>query len=240
MATAKRGRRPYQAGVIDVGAHSVRLDLFEVASDGRIELLESLSQSINLGYDVFRHGSVSPENLARLTSVMAAFARKLAEYRDPAYVKIRSSDRSAGLLLSLKCDRKNCFRIFCHRRKQRAYPYPENTPRTCNHNGRRYSADIPYAECTAEGQPKRRKSFVPASAGLLHYCRRKPDAYEIFHQPYRKINSRNKQHSRQKSTADSCIKTSKYFFHFIFYFLRFSFYSLTSVLFFNVTVFAGN
>ncbi len=91
MATAKRGRRPYQAGVIDVGAHSVRLDLFEVASDGRIELLESLSQSINLGYDVFRHGSVSPENLARLTSVMAAFARKLAEYRIRRYRVIATS-----------------------------------------------------------------------------------------------------------------------------------------------------
>lgn len=72
---------PYQAGVIDVGAHSTRLDLFEVASGGRITLLESLSRTVNLGYDVFRHGSVSPENLSALGTVMADFSRKLAEYR---------------------------------------------------------------------------------------------------------------------------------------------------------------
>lgn len=80
MGKAKRGY-PYQAGVIDVGAHSTRLDLFEVGAGGKITLLETLSRTVNLGYDVFRHGSVSPENLATLGSVMADFSRKLAEYR---------------------------------------------------------------------------------------------------------------------------------------------------------------
>ena len=78
---SRRHGYPYQAGVIDVGAHSTRLDLFEVASGGRITLLESLARAVNLGYDVFRHGSVSPENLSALGSVMADFSRKLAEYR---------------------------------------------------------------------------------------------------------------------------------------------------------------
>ncbi|MDR0932101.1 MAG: HD domain-containing protein [Victivallales bacterium] len=71
----------YQAGVIDVGAHSTRLDLFEVASGGKITLLESLTRTVNLGYDVFRHGSVSPENLSALGAIMADFSRKLAEYK---------------------------------------------------------------------------------------------------------------------------------------------------------------
>lgn len=80
MSKTKRGY-PYQAGVIDVGAHSTRLDIFEVAAGGKVTLLETLARSLNLGYDVFRHGSVSPENLATLGSVMADFSRKLAEYR---------------------------------------------------------------------------------------------------------------------------------------------------------------
>ena len=80
MSKTKRGF-PYPAGVIDVGAHSTRLDLFEVAAGGKVTLLETLARSVNLGYDVFRHGSVSPENLATLGSVMADFSRKLAEYR---------------------------------------------------------------------------------------------------------------------------------------------------------------
>lgn len=80
MSRTKHGF-PYQAGVIDVGAHSTRLDLFEVASGGKITLLESLSRTVNLGYDVFRHGSVSPGNLSTLGEIMADFSRKLAEYR---------------------------------------------------------------------------------------------------------------------------------------------------------------
>ncbi len=72
---------PYQAGVIDVGAYSTRLDLFEVAAGGKITLLEALSRRVNLGADVFHHGSVSPENLATLGSVMADFSRKLEEYK---------------------------------------------------------------------------------------------------------------------------------------------------------------
>lgn len=80
MSRTKHGF-PYQAGVIDVGAHSTRLDLFEVASGGKITLLESLSRTVNLGNDVFRHGSVSPGNLLTLGKVMVDFSRKLSEYR---------------------------------------------------------------------------------------------------------------------------------------------------------------
>ena len=72
---------PFQAGIIDVGAHSIRLDIFEVSKKNGISLLESLSRTINLGYDVFRHGQVSPETLARLSSMLSDFALKLAEYR---------------------------------------------------------------------------------------------------------------------------------------------------------------
>ena len=72
---------PFQTGVIDVGAHAVRLDVFEVTAAGRVRLLETLSRTISLGNDVFRHGSVSPENLSALGTVMADFSRKLAEYR---------------------------------------------------------------------------------------------------------------------------------------------------------------
>ena len=76
---------PFQTGVIDVGAHAVRLDVFEVTAAGRVRLLETLSRTISLGNDVFRHGSVSPENLARLATVMSDFARKLSEYQVKVY-----------------------------------------------------------------------------------------------------------------------------------------------------------
>ena len=36
---------PFQTGVIDVGAHAVRLDVFEVTAAGRVRLLETLSRT---------------------------------------------------------------------------------------------------------------------------------------------------------------------------------------------------
>ncbi len=81
----------FQAGVVDVGAHSIRLDIFEVTAGGRIDLLESLSRSVNLGHDVFRYGSVSPENLARLSRVMSDFSRKLDEYRVQVFRVVATS-----------------------------------------------------------------------------------------------------------------------------------------------------
>ncbi len=91
MKRLKHLSAPFQAGVIDVGAHSVRLDLFEVAGTGKTTLLESLSRSVNLGFDVFRHGSVSPENLSRLSSILTDFSRKLAEYRVAIYRVVATS-----------------------------------------------------------------------------------------------------------------------------------------------------
>jgi len=87
----KRPKRPFQAGVIDVGAHSVRLDIFEVSKDGSITLLENLSRSVNLGFDVFRQGLVSPENLSLLSSVMTDFAKKLDEYGITFYRVVATS-----------------------------------------------------------------------------------------------------------------------------------------------------
>ena len=67
--------------VIDVGAHSLRLDIFSVSRNGEISLFESLSRPLNLGYDVFRRGSVSPTSMELLSAGLRDFADKLREYR---------------------------------------------------------------------------------------------------------------------------------------------------------------
>lgn len=69
----------------------MRLDIFECRSGGRVKLLESLSKSVNLGFDVFRRGRVSPENLQLLASVMRDFARKMEEYRITLYRVVATS-----------------------------------------------------------------------------------------------------------------------------------------------------
>ena len=72
---------PFEAGIIDIGAHSVRLEIFQVAKDGSIETLESVTRIINLGYDAFRRGAISPENINLLCAILSDCARRLREYR---------------------------------------------------------------------------------------------------------------------------------------------------------------
>lgn len=75
------GGGAFQAAVIDLGSHAVRLDLFEADPAGRITLLEHLSVPFDLGREVFRRGSVSPESLGRLVAILRGFRLKIDEYR---------------------------------------------------------------------------------------------------------------------------------------------------------------
>ena len=70
----------FQTGIIDVGAHAVRLEIFEVEKDGSYTLLESLSRATRLGTDVFRTNFVSPETSSAFSAIMCDYAAKLKEY----------------------------------------------------------------------------------------------------------------------------------------------------------------
>ena len=70
----------FQTGIIDVGAHAVRMEIFEVDSSGKYSLWESLTRASRLGTDVFRTGFVSPESVDALAAVMGDYAARLKEY----------------------------------------------------------------------------------------------------------------------------------------------------------------
>ena len=70
----------FQTGIIDVGAHSVRLEIFEVRPDGSAVVLESLTRATRLGIDVFRTGFVSPETAGGFSAIMCDYAARLKEY----------------------------------------------------------------------------------------------------------------------------------------------------------------
>lgn len=80
-------RPPFQTGVIDIGAHSVRLDIYELDRFWRMERLETLSRPLNLGTDVFRNGFISAENVSKLLNIADRFREKLAEY-DVGYFQV--------------------------------------------------------------------------------------------------------------------------------------------------------
>ncbi len=76
MASAKT----LVAGIIDIGSHSVRMEIFEIRPGGAFEALDSASQTLNLGQDVFRRGVVAPESVNLLCRIMRQFKRKFEEY----------------------------------------------------------------------------------------------------------------------------------------------------------------
>ncbi len=83
MHTTTHGVRfslPVQIGIIDIGAYSIRLEIFQVDNKNRCKILEQLSQPLNLGYDVFRKGVISPPKVNLLCSILKEFSHKLKEY----------------------------------------------------------------------------------------------------------------------------------------------------------------
>lgn len=70
----------FQTGIIDVGAHCVRLEIFEVKRNGGYTVLESLTRATRLGTDVFRTGFVSPETAGAFSAIMCDYAARLKEY----------------------------------------------------------------------------------------------------------------------------------------------------------------
>ena len=86
-----------QAGIIDIGAHSIRLEIYQFHSDGRLEILEKTNREVNLGFDVFRHGLISPGNINLVCGIMSDFAARLREYGVTAFRAVATSAvREAG------------------------------------------------------------------------------------------------------------------------------------------------
>ncbi len=66
--------------VIDVGAHSIRLEIVQAGALGRFEVIETLSQQIPLGRDVFVKGAIKPQNMNLAGKILLDYSEKLREY----------------------------------------------------------------------------------------------------------------------------------------------------------------
>ncbi len=96
---------PGVGGLVDIGAHSVRLEIFQVAQDGTVEILEALSRPINLGADVFGKGVIQPDNLNLLCKIMIDYARHMREYGITACRAIATSALREAFNRELVIDR---------------------------------------------------------------------------------------------------------------------------------------
>lgn len=91
---------PRVVAVIDIGATSVRMAIYQVIGDGELEKLESLSQAVSLGKDSFIKGKIESETIEECVRVLKIYRLKLDELgiRDPRdiHVVATSAVREAG------------------------------------------------------------------------------------------------------------------------------------------------
>ncbi|MEC9091469.1 MAG: Ppx/GppA phosphatase family protein [Planctomycetota bacterium] len=66
--------------VIDIGATSIRMAIFQVNSTGAVRTLETLSQAVSLGKDSFLKGRIEYETIEDCVHVLKIFRSKLDEF----------------------------------------------------------------------------------------------------------------------------------------------------------------
>lgn len=71
---------PQVVAVIDIGASSIRMQIAEILSDGRIHKLESLSQAVSVGRDSFTLGAIRKETMEECVRVLQIYRDRLSEY----------------------------------------------------------------------------------------------------------------------------------------------------------------
>ena len=82
---------PGLVGVVDVGAHSVRLALSQVEADGGVQTLEQLMQPVPLGADVFTSGAISAANVHLVGRILQDYRLVLDEYGVREVVAVATS-----------------------------------------------------------------------------------------------------------------------------------------------------
>ncbi len=66
--------------VIDIGTTSIRMAIAEISSNGSIQVLEHLSQAVNLGKDTFTRGQIHRDTIEECVQVLKSYQHILNEY----------------------------------------------------------------------------------------------------------------------------------------------------------------
>jgi len=87
--------QPESVAVIDIGATAIRMAIAEIASDGEVRVLESLSQAVSIGKDTFTRGVIQRSSIEAAVRVLKHYRQKLAEYQINRPESIRVAATSA-------------------------------------------------------------------------------------------------------------------------------------------------
>ena len=77
--------------VIDLGSHSVRMEIVQTDEAGKCETLENVSNSIPIGKDVFTKGKISPESIKLVAKILNDYRKIMKEGTDHRRNELNSS-----------------------------------------------------------------------------------------------------------------------------------------------------
>ena len=86
MSAKEVTNRQRTVAVIDIGTTSVRMAIAEISTAGTIQILEHLSQAVDLGKDTFTRGRIHRDTIEECGQVLQSYQQILVEYG------IRSAD----------------------------------------------------------------------------------------------------------------------------------------------------
>ena len=66
--------------VIDLGSHSVRMEIVQISDDGKCEVLENVSNPIPIGRDVFTKGKISPDSVRLVGKILNDYRKIMKDY----------------------------------------------------------------------------------------------------------------------------------------------------------------
>ncbi len=77
--------------VIDLGSHSVRMEIVQIDPDGKCDVLENVSNSIPIGRDVFTKGRITPESTSLVAKILCDYRRIMKDYGVESFKAVATS-----------------------------------------------------------------------------------------------------------------------------------------------------
>ncbi|HBC85843.1 MAG TPA: hypothetical protein DCZ94_02700 [Lentisphaeria bacterium] len=77
--------------VIDLGSHSVRMEIVQISADGNCEVLENVSNVIPIGRDVFTNSTISPESTALVAKILCDYQKIMKGYGVESFKAVATS-----------------------------------------------------------------------------------------------------------------------------------------------------
>ena len=79
------------AAAIDVGSNYIRMCVAQIFQNGKLEILEDLFKSTNIGRDTFSKGRLSVETINDVCDILKGFSQVMKEYKIKHYIAVATT-----------------------------------------------------------------------------------------------------------------------------------------------------